>query len=125
MAVRSEPSPSVFDSIKLLVSVVLIVAVIGGFYYYAEHSLLYRVLAVVGVCVISLGLMLTTARGRSVWEFFVEARTEVRKVIWPTRQETIQTTLIVMLMVTIVGVFLWLLDMFFLWGVQLLTGQGD
>lgn len=125
MSVRAEPLHSVFDTIKIIVSVALVVAGIGGFYYYGEYSLFYRVLALVGVSVISLGFILTTDWGQSLWEFMKDARTEVRKVIWPTRQETVQTTMIVMLMVLIVGVFLWLLDMFFLWGVRLLTGQGS
>ena len=50
---------------------------------------------------------------------------EVRKVVWPTRAETLQTTLAVLLMVLLVGIFLWLLDMFLLWAIQILTGQGS
>lgn len=123
MSSQTKPSSSVFDTIKLCLSVLLVVTAIGGFYYFAEYALLYRVLGVVGVSIVAIGLVLTTARGGDLWEFVKEARVEVRKVIWPTRQETLQTTLIVMVMVTIVGLFLWLLDMFFLWGVQLLTGQ--
>ena len=125
MSVQSEPSSSVLDSIKLLFSLLLVVSAIGGFYYYAEYSLLYRVLGLIGVCVISLALSLATPQGRMLWGFCTGARTEIRKVVWPTRAETVQTTLIVMLMVTVVGIILWLLDMFFLWGVRLLTGQGS
>ncbi|MEA2094042.1 MAG: preprotein translocase subunit SecE, partial [Pseudomonadota bacterium] len=49
---------------------------------------------------------------------------EVRRVVWPSRQETVQTTLVVLLMVLLVGIFLWLLDMVLLWAIQILTGQG-
>ncbi len=125
MSVQSEPASSVLDSLKLLFSLVLVVSAISGFYYFAEYSLLYRVLGLIGVCIVSLFLGLTTTQGQILWSFCADARTEIRKVVWPTRQETIQTTLIVMLMVTVVGVILWLLDMFFLWGVRLLTGQGS
>jgi preprotein translocase subunit SecE len=55
---------------------------------------------------------------------YTRARTEVRKVVWPNRTETTQTTLYVIIMVIIIGIFLWLLDMFLLWATRLLTGQG-
>jgi preprotein translocase subunit SecE len=57
--------------------------------------------------------------------FITGAQNEVRRVVWPTRQETVQTTLAVVLMVFLVGIFLWLLDMILLWAIQLLTGQGS
>ena len=69
-------------------------------------------------------IALQTAKGRGIWTFFSDAKVEVRKVVWPSRQETIQTTLIVFLMVILVGIILWLLDIFLLWAVKLLTGQG-
>ena len=56
--------------------------------------------------------------------FFRESQIEVRKVVWPTGKETTQTTLVVMGLVVAVAVFLWVLDMFLLWSVKLLTGQG-
>ena len=56
--------------------------------------------------------------------FISGANTEVRRVVWPTRAETLQTTLAVLVVVLLVGIFLWLLDMLLLWAVQLLTGQG-
>lgn len=56
--------------------------------------------------------------------FAREARVELRKVIWPTRQETLQTTLVVLVMVVVVAIFLWLLDMLLLWAVNGLTGLG-
>jgi len=62
--------------------------------------------------------------GRNVWGFVLESKQEVRKVVWPTREETFRTTLLVFGMVFIVGLILWLLDMFLFWGVRLLTGQG-
>jgi preprotein translocase subunit SecE len=73
---------------------------------------------------IALGMMLTTEVGRAVWSFVLESKLEVRKVVWPTREETMRTTLLVFAMVFIVGLILWLLDMFLFWGVRLITGQG-
>lgn len=123
MAAHSESSSSIFDSVKLFISLVLVIGAIAGFYYFSEQSLLYRILGIVAMSIVSIGIALTTESGQTLWGFFKGARNEIRKVVWPTRQETVQTTLIVMVMVTIVGLFLWLLDMFFLWGVRLLTGQ--
>lgn len=119
-----ESSFSVVDSIKLILAVALLAAGVVGFYFYGEYSLLYRTLAIVGVVLVSAGLFFTTVPGRNFLAFFQEARTEVRKVMWPTRQETTHTTLMVVVMVFVVGLILWLLDSLFLWLVRLLTGQG-
>ncbi len=117
-------SSSILDVAKQVLSVSIVVAGLSAFYYFSEFSLLYRVLALVGVVVVALGLMLTTAVGRNLWVFVLEAKQEVRKVVWPTREETVRTTLLVFGMVFIVGLILWLLDMFLFWGIRLLTGQG-
>ncbi len=115
---------SVLDILKHVLVAALVVGAIGAFYYYSEFSLLYRVLGLVAVMAISAGIFLTTAVGKSLWVFMLEAKQEVRKVVWPTREETMRTTLLVFGMVFIVGFILWLLDMFLFWGVKLLTGQG-
>ncbi|GAB6068830.1 preprotein translocase subunit SecE [Methylothermus subterraneus] len=120
-----EPSFSVLDSIKLILAAALLVAGLIGFYFYAEYSLLYRTLSVLGIALVSAGLFFTTQLGRGFLAFFQEARAEVRKVVWSTRQETIHTTLIVVVMVFVVGMVLWLLDSLFLWLIRLLTGQGS
>ncbi|UOA09330.1 preprotein translocase subunit SecE [Methylobacter sp. S3L5C] len=131
MNTQAEPASSVADIVKQVFSVVLVVAGIAAFYYFsADHSsfkevrLLYRVLGLVGVMLVALSMLLTTVLGRNVWGFALESRQEVRKVVWPTREETIRTTLLVFAMVFIVGLILWLLDMFLFWGVRYLTGQG-
>jgi len=63
-------------------------------------------------------MMLTTGLGSYCLEFVLESKQEVRKVVWPTRDETMRTTLLVFAMVFIVGLILWLLDMFLFWGVR-------
>jgi len=131
MNTQTEPATSVADIVKQVFSVVFVVAGVAAFYYFsADHSyfkevrLLYRVLGLVVVVLMVLGMMLTTGLGRTVWSFVLESKQEVRKVVWPTRDETMRTTLLVFAMVFIVGLILWLLDMFLFWGVRLLTGQG-
>lgn len=124
MSTQVEPSASVGDVVKQVFSIVFVIAGLAGFYYFSEYALLYRVLSLVVIVLIAMGLMLTTRIGQGFWTFALESKQEVRKVVWPTRQETMRTTLMVFAMVLIVGVILWLLDMFLFWGVRLLTGQG-
>ncbi|MBN2701278.1 MAG: preprotein translocase subunit SecE [Methylothermaceae bacterium] len=119
-----QSSLSAFDWIKVILAVTLLVTGMAGFYYYIEYSLLYRTLAMVGVALVSAGLFFTTAPGRGFLSFFQSSRAEVHKVVWPLRQETIHTTIMVVVMVLVVGLILWLLDSLFLWLVRLLTGQG-
>ncbi|MFI3190035.1 preprotein translocase subunit SecE [Crenothrix sp. D3] len=125
MKAQAEEPTAVFDVVKQVFSVVFVVAGIAAFYYFSEAvPLLYRVLGLLVVVLAVLGLMLTTDIGKSVWLFVLDAKQEVRKVVWPTREETMRTTLLVFAMVTVVALILWLLDMFLFWGVRFLTGQG-
>jgi preprotein translocase subunit SecE len=131
MNTQAQPATSVADIVKQSLSVVLVVAGVAAFYYFsADHDyfkevrLLYRVLGLVAVMLIVMGMVLTTDLGRTIWSFVLESKQEVRKVVWPNREETMRTTLLVFAMVFIVGLILWLLDMFLFWGVRYLTGQG-
>jgi preprotein translocase subunit SecE len=131
MNTQAEPATSVADIVKQVFSVVFVVAGVAAFYYFStdhtyfkEVRLLYRVLGLVVIVLMALGMVLTTDLGRTVWGFVLESKQEVRKVVWPTREETMRTTLLVFAMVFIVGLILWLLDMFLFWGVRILTGQG-
>ncbi len=112
------------DKIKLLVAVLLIVAGVAGFYYYADQALLYRVLGLLGVIIVAVLVALTTQLGAETVSFSRGAAMEMRKSVWPTRRETTQTTLLVLAMVVLVGLMLWLFDMVLLWAVKMLTGQG-
>jgi preprotein translocase subunit SecE len=83
------------------------------------------VIALLVIVAIASAIALTTVQGRGFAHFAREANIERRKVVWPTRQETLQTTLIVLIAVLIMGIFLWLVDMLLLNVVRTLTGQGD
>lgn len=124
MSSNTDTTASTLDSVKLVFALLIVIASLVGFYYFEDVSTLFRVLGIVGAIIIALGIAYTTDLGRNVWSFLHDAQIEVRKVVWPTRQETIQTTIAVIVMVVIVGTFLWLLDMFLSYIVQLLTGQG-
>ncbi len=124
MNTQAEATTSVLDVVKQVFSVVFVVAGVAAFYYFSEVQLLYRVLGLIVIVSVVVGMMLTTDVGRTVWGFVLESKQEVRKIVWPTREETMRTTMLVFAMVFTVGLILWLLDMFLFWGVRLLTGQG-
>jgi preprotein translocase subunit SecE len=113
------------DLLKWAAAGLLLAAAIGAFYLFSDQSLLLRVIGVLAVLGIGVALVWNTVRGQLIRGFIGEARTEVRKVVWPTRQETIQTTIAVLVMVLIVAVFLWILDWILLEAMQWLTGRGD
>ncbi|TXL18226.1 preprotein translocase subunit SecE [Methylococcaceae bacterium HT3] len=121
MNTQTKEVSSNVDVLKYILSLVLISAGVVAFYQFSDYSQLYRVLGIVAIVVVSLVIMLTTAVGRHSWLFAQEARQEVRKVVWPSRSETMQTTLMVFAMVVIVGFLLWLLDMFLFWAIASLT----
>jgi preprotein translocase subunit SecE len=124
MTARAESTSSGLDTLKLIIAILVLVGGIVGFYYYGDQALVYRVMGVLLTTLAALGLILTTAVGLEFLGFLKEARVEVRKVIWPTRQETMQSTLVVVALVFLVGLILWTLDAGLFWGVSLLTGQG-
>lgn len=124
MSTQAEAQTPVFDIIKHVFSALLGIAAVFAFYYFSELPLLYRVIGLLVAALVVFGLLLTTQLGRDIWVFFLESKQEVRKVVWPTRDETTRTTMLVFAMVFTVGLILWLLDMMLFKGVQLLTGQG-
>ncbi len=113
-----EQGSSALDTVKMVVALLIVTVGIAGYYYYADQGLLYRVLGLLAMVIIAIGVMLTTALGGRTMGFLRESRTELRLMVWPTRAETIQTTLAVFVMVLIMGIFLWLLDMLLGWAVQ-------
>ena len=119
-----ETTSGTLDTIKLGLALLIAIAALVGFYFFADQSLLYRVLGLLAAAGVSIAIALQTEKGRHTWGYFQDAQIEVRKVVWPTRQETIQTTLIVIVMVILVAIILWLLDMFLGWSIGSLMGHG-
>jgi preprotein translocase subunit SecE len=122
MADTAEQSNSSMDTVKLGLAVAILVGGFWAYMHFDEQALLYRVLGLLVFVVIAAGVALTTEKGRSLMSFMKSARTEVRKMVWPTRTETIQTTAVVLVMVIIVAIFLWLLDMFLGWIMKMIIG---
>ena len=114
------------DNLKLIAAVVVIIAGITVFYMFGEMSALLRALIVVVSVVVAAGIALTSTPGRNAWQFTIGTRAEIRKVIWPSRRETMQSTLVVILMVLVVGIYLWMLDALSFWAIyDVVLGLGS
>ena len=122
VAKTEEVVSSKLDTFKFLLAITVLIFGIVGFYYYEAESQLYRVLGVVFATMVAIAISSTTRLGQGLIGFGREARMEVRKVVWPTRQETVQTTFMVIVAVIIIGIFLWLIDMLLAQAIQLITG---
>jgi preprotein translocase subunit SecE len=114
-----ETGQSRLDTAKLITAILVLVGGVTGFYYYAEQVFLpYRVLALLAVTAAAIVIAYNTAAGKSLWTYVRDSRAELRKVVWPTRAETMQTTLVVTIVVILVGIILWLLDIGFGWAIR-------
>ncbi|MCQ9835338.1 preprotein translocase subunit SecE [Pseudomonas aeruginosa] len=122
MNAKAEAKESRFDLLKwLLVAVLVVVAVVGNQYFSAQ-PILYRVLGILVLAVIAAFLALQTAKGQAFFSLAKEARVEIRKVVWPSRQETTQTMLIVVAVVLVMALLLWGLDSLLGWLVSMIVG---
>ena len=111
-----------FDTVLWLMVLAIIAGGVYGNMEYAAVTLLYRALAGVALAAVAVGIALQTQQGKAAWELAKEARVEVRKVVWPSRQETTQTTMIVVVVVIFVALILWGLDSGLSWAVQGVIG---
>jgi preprotein translocase subunit SecE len=106
----------------LLVSLLLLLAGIVAFYYFSEIRLFYRVLGLFVVLGLAGYIIYQTSFGKTVYTYVLESKIELKKVSWPTKQETTQTAIGVIVIVVIIGILLWLLDMLLAWSIGTLYG---
>jgi preprotein translocase subunit SecE len=125
METKVEAQPTIVDTAKLALAIAVVLAGLVGYYYFGESSVLLRALGVIVALAVAAVVAFTSFQGRTFWKFILGARVELNKVVWPTREETIQTTLVVLVVALLGGVFFWLLDLFLLWVTQRITGQGS
>lgn len=118
MVTKTEQSSSGIDTVKLMLALLALIAGVVGFYYFADESQLLRVIGLLAIAATAFFIVSTTEIGRRGLGFVRDARVEVRKVVWPTRTETTQTTIAVLIMVFLVAIMLWLIDMSLGWGVR-------
>lgn len=113
------------DRIKLAASLLLVVLGVAGFYLLGSANQFVRVFSVIAGVACGAGLMLTTGQGKSFVEFARDAWNEAKKVVWPTRKETIQVTAVVFAFVLVLALFMWLVDSSLSWlFYEVLLGRG-
>ena len=115
-------SSSSLDWLKWLVVAALLGGGVYGNWYYQDESLLIRVVGLLVGAVVAAFIAIQTERGRSVWSLLKEARSEIRRVVWPSNQETSQTTLVVLILVLVFALILWGLDSLLSWIVSSVIG---
>ena len=111
------------DKVKIAVAIVLAAAGVGGFYYLDQSPMILRVIAVLAGFAAGAVVFLTSAQGKEFRAYAQESVAETKKVVWPTRKETLQTTGVVFAFVVIMALFLWAVDSSLLWVVKKLLGQ--
>jgi len=121
--VQTPAGASAKDTALMMLSLIVLVAGIVAFYWYDELALPFRVAMVVAGLAAGAGLMWFTWYGREFWQFAQAARIELRKVVWPERDETVKTTYVVFGFAVVMGLFFWLLDMGLTYLTRLLGGQ--
>ncbi len=108
--------------IRWFLGIAIIGLAVYGNAYFAQEALLYRVLGVIVVSALGLFVLSTTVEGRESLKIVLESRTEIRRVVWPTRNETTQTVLIVVVAIFVCALLLWGLDSLFGWAMANLLG---
>ena len=115
----------ILDIIKLLLAAGALVGGLYSYYYFLEVALPLRVLMVLGGLAAGITVAMTSTQGQRLWAFIQGARIEIRKVVWPTRQETTQTSIAVFVFTLIMALFFWGLDSFLLWLTRTLVGSAS
>jgi preprotein translocase subunit SecE len=124
METKVEEQPTFVDTAKLTLAIVVVLLGLVGYYYFADSPAFVRALTVIVALAIAAAVAFTSLQGRWLWKFIQAARVELNKVVWPTREETLQTTAIVLVVALIGGVFFFALDVFLGWLITRITGQG-
>jgi|TARA_B100001248_G_C27236915_1_gene387531 preprotein translocase subunit SecE len=122
LTTNAENKAGSLDWLKWLIVVSLLSGGIFGNWYYQDEMLLVRVIGLLAIAAAAILVALQTERGRAIWALLKESRTEVRRVVWPSNQETTQTTMVVLLLVFIFALILWGLDALLGWIVSSIIG---
>jgi preprotein translocase subunit SecE len=117
--------PGAQDTAKLIGALVLVIGGIVAYHLLADEPGSTRWGAVVAGVLLGVAAFAWSHYGRSAWRFALDSRIELRKVVWPNRQETGMTTMVVFGFVVIAGLFFWVLDLILAWATRALTGQGS
>jgi preprotein translocase subunit SecE len=112
------------NTVKLVVAILIVIAGVAGYYLLANQAAWLRWLPVVGGIVLAAVVIAWSQYGTDLRQFMVDSRVELRKIVWPNRQETGMTTVVVFVFVVAAGLFFWGLDLVLAWATRALTGQG-
>jgi preprotein translocase subunit SecE len=125
MTEQAQPGgPSALDTVKLVAAIAILFAGVAGFYVLTSYPLAVRWVIVLVALGAGIFVALQSVQGRAFWQFVQGSRVELRKVVWPTRQESLQTTLVVFVAILALGIFFWVLDWILGSVTRALTGQG-
>jgi preprotein translocase subunit SecE len=112
------------DTVKLAVAILLVIAGVAGYYVLGTQAAWLRWLSVAAGLVLAAAVIAISKYGVALKQFMADSRVELRKIVWPNRQETGMTTLVVFVFLLVAGVFFWGLDLALAWATRALTGQG-
>jgi preprotein translocase subunit SecE len=112
------------DKVKLAVAILLVAAGVAGYYVLGNQAVWLRWLAVAAGIVLAIIVIAVSKYGSDLRQFMADSRIELRKIIWPNRQETGRMTLVVIVFLFVAGLFFWGLDLALAWATRALTGQG-
>jgi preprotein translocase subunit SecE len=125
MDTKVENEPTIVDTAKLALAIGILLVGFVAYYYFGDSSVLLRAVGMLVAVGLAAVVALQSAQGQALWKFIQASRVELRKVVWPTREETIQTTIAVIIFALIMGTFFWALDLLLLWITSRITGQGS
>jgi preprotein translocase subunit SecE len=111
------------DKAKLAVAGIIVLAAVVANYVLGNYPFVMRLGMVLGAVVVALGIAWTTQPGKDFFEYWQESIVETKKVVWPSRKETLQTTGVVVAFVLVMAVFLWIVDASLVWLVRMLVGR--
>lgn len=124
MATQQNSTSSWLDTALLWLAIVVLCGSIFGYYWYAASVTdVIRVIGMLAGVVVAVLIALQTAIGKTAWSYIRGSRAEMRRVVWPTRRETVQTTMMVIVVVLILAIFIWAMDIVLAWGVQVIAGR--
>jgi preprotein translocase subunit SecE len=124
MTEKVETGASMLDTVKLAAAVAILVGGVAAFYLLGDLPLAARWAMVLAALATGIFVSLQSTQGRQFWQFVQGSRVELRKVVWPTRQETLQMTLVVVVAIVVMGIFFWILDWALGSIMHALTGRG-
>lgn len=124
MSAQEEAPSSSFDAIKWILSLIALAGAVYANHYLVDDSVLIRAGVIIVLIAVGIGIGFSTAKGKAGLAFAKESRIEARKVVWPTRNETVQTTLIIVVAVTLISLLLWGMDAVLVRIISFLTVRG-